>query len=230
MSEESKRQRKSQGSTIAEIRVWNTYVYGSFSFQLVNKVGLSETKKTCLCLTNSTISKSFLPHIQGIESRPIELAAIPSHHESIRSYALPGPVGPVVGSSSPTGHKSNTSQNWFWQNFLKKVLPPCWWGCRVDCRPSWWHVVRLSLIRRQSFTKVHPVARLIPYQLLPIMWWPRNRCKFDISHLYDANSVRWTDLISLNKTKPSVLRKYDYPLWSLTHLHPYNFWMNQALL
>ena len=103
-----------------------------------------------------------------------------------KSYSLPGPVGPVVGSSSPTGHKSNTSQNWFCQNVFKKVLPPCWWGCRVDCRPSWWHVVRLSLIRRQSFTKVHRVARLIPYQLLPIMWWTGDLCKFDISHLYDA--------------------------------------------
>ena len=147
-----------------------------------------------------------------------------------KSYSPPGQVGPVVGSSNSTGHKSHTSQNWFCQNVLKKVLPPCWWGCGVDCRPSWWHVVRLSLIRRQSFTKVHRVARLIPYQLLPIMWWTGDLCKFDISHLYDANSIGWTDLISLNKTKPSVLWKYDYPLWSLTHLHSYKFWMNQALL
>ena len=97
-----------------------------------------------------------------------------------KSYSLPGQVGPEVGSSSSTGHKSNTSQNWFCQNVFKKVLPPCWWGCRVDCRPSWWHVVRLSLIRRQSFTKVHHVARLIPYQLLPIMWWTGDLCKFNI--------------------------------------------------
>ena len=225
MSEESKRQRKSQGSTIAEIRVWNTYVYGSFSFQLVNKVGLSETKNhVCVWQIKQSRNLFFLiyresnPGPLSWQLYPLTMNLSEAGIKG-KSYSLPGPVGPVVGSSSSTGHKSNTSQNWFCRNVFKKVLPPCWWGCRVDCRPSWWHVVRLSLIRRQSFTKVHRVARLIPYQLLPIMWWTGDLCKFDISHLYDANSIGWTDLISLNKTKPSVLWKYDYPLWSLTHLH-----------
>ena len=126
MEEESKRQRKSQGSTIAEIRVWNTYLYGSFSFQLVNKVGLSETKDhVCVWQIQQSRNLFFLIYRES-NPGPLSLQLYPLTMNLSeagikgKSYALPGPVGPVVGSSSPTGHKSNTSQNWFWQNVLKK--------------------------------------------------------------------------------------------------------------